>query len=95
TTVIASAGKLRLIEESAPTEEDFGVELADEHPTSLHTLVLTDRDLAAGNTLSQITLPEGSLVMMIRRGDRYIVPNGQRRLLPGDSLLIIRESPAD
>ncbi len=31
--------------------------------------------------------------MMIRRGDRYIVPNGKRRLLPGDSLLIIRESP--
>ena len=91
TTVITAAKKLSLIEEAPPSEEDFGVELADEHPTSLHTLVLTERDLTAGNTLSQISLPEGNLVMMIRRGERYIVPNGKRRLLPGDSLLIIRE----
>ncbi len=92
TTVITSARKLRLIENTVPSEEDFGVELADEHPTSLHTRVLTEQDLAQGNTLSKITLPEGSLVMMIRRGDRYIVPNGKRRLLPGDTLLIIRET---
>lgn len=36
-------------------------------------------------------LPAGTLVMMIRRGSRYIVPNGTRRLQPGDTLLIIKE----
>ena len=91
TTVIAAARKLKLIEEHAPGEEDFGVELADEHPTSLYTHVLTDADLEPGNTLKDVKLPEGELVMMIRRGDKYIVPNGQKRLLKGDVLLIIRE----
>lgn len=53
--------------------------------------MLTDADLEPGNTLKDVKLPEGELVMMIRRGDKYIVPNGQKRLLKGDVLLIIRE----
>ena len=91
TTVIASARKLGLIDEDAQEDEDFGVELADELPTSLHTLTLTEHNLAAGTTLRDMHLPPGSLVMMIRRGNRYIVPNGTRRLQPGDRLLIIKE----
>lgn len=35
--------------------------------------------------------PKGGLVMMIRRRGRYIVPDGKKRLLPGDALLIIKE----
>lgn len=91
TSVIASARKLGLVEDAAPNEDAFGVDLADEHPTSLATIVLSEADLASGSTLKDMSLPEGSLVMMIRRGDRYIVPDGKRRLLPGDALLLIRE----
>lgn len=92
TSVIAAARKLKLTDNSAKDEPDFGVELADEHPTSLHTLVLTEKHLAEGNTLGNITLPTGGLVMMIKRDGRYIVPNGKRRLQAGDTLLIIKES---
>lgn len=95
TSVIASARRLRLIDTDAPADDDFGVELADEIPSTLHSMVLTEGQLAKGNTLRDMKLPEGSLVMMIHRGDRYIVPNGTRRLLPGDRLLIIRENPCD
>lgn len=91
TTVIASARRLKLIDTSATDDDDFGVELADELPTSLQTMTLTAQHLAAGNTLRDMHLPAGHLVMMIRRGSRYIVPNGTRRLHPGDTLLIIRE----
>ena len=91
TTVISSARRLNLIEENKPDENDFGVDLADEHPAHLKTMVLTDDDLKAGNTLKDMQLPEGSLVMMVRRDGRYIVPNGKRRLMAGDALLIIRE----
>ena len=91
TTVIASAKKLKLIDPDAKEDDDFGVELADDIPTSLQTLTLTEQHLAEGNTLRDMQLPAGSLVMMIRRDSRYIVPNGTRRLLPGDTLLIIRE----
>lgn len=91
TSVIASARKLRLIDDSPAADDDFGVELDDEHPTSLRTLVLTEHDLENGNTLRDIALPEGELVMMIRRDGRFIVPNGKRRLQTGDNLLIITE----
>lgn len=91
TTVLASARRLRLIDTEAADEEDFGVELADELPTALHTLTLTDRHLAEGNTLRHMHLPAGSLVMMIRRGNEHIVPNGSVELKAGDVLLIIEE----
>lgn len=91
TTVIAAAKRLHLVDESASAEDDFGVELAEEHPTTLQTLTLTPAHLEKGNTLGSISLPEGELVMMIRRHGRYIVPNGRKRLFPGDVLLIIKE----
>lgn len=91
TTVISSARRLKLVDNTAAPDDDFGVELDEEHPTSLHTLVLSENDLAKGNTLRDITLPEGGLVMMIRREGRFIVPNGKRRLQAGDHLLIITE----
>lgn len=90
TTVITAARRLGLVEPEK-ADEGFGVELADELPTSLHTVTLTAEMLATAPTLREMQLPAGSLVMMIRRGDRYIVPNGTRRLHPGDTLLIIKE----
>lgn len=91
TTVIASAWKLRLIDRSENTSDAFGVEIDEDVPTELHTLVLRDADLAGGDILRHIQLPAGSLVMMIRRNGKYIVPDGKRRLRPGDTLLIISE----
>lgn len=95
TTVISAARRLKLVKDQEPDENIFGVDLADEHPTRLRTIVLTEEDLVNGNTLREITLPESGLVMMIRRGNRYIVPNGRRQLQPGDTLLIISESASD
>jgi len=91
TTVISSARKLKLIDNEAEDEDEFGVELPDELPSTLHTITLTDQHLVSCNTLRDMHLPAGSLVMMIKRGQRYIVPNGSVNLQPGDSLLIIKE----
>lgn len=91
TTVISAARRLKLIDNTSTDDEDFGVELSDELPTSLQTLTLGERDLERGNTLSAMHLPAGSLVMMVRRGKRHLVPNGSLELKPGDVLLIIKE----
>jgi len=91
TTVISSARKLNLVDDSHQQETDFGVELAEEHPTSLQTLTLTQQHLKKGNTLSDISLPQGGLVIMIKRDGQYIVPNGRRILHIGDKLLVIKE----
>lgn len=91
TTVITAARRLGIISPDNNEDEEFGVELADELPTSLQTLTLTAEHLENAATLSDMQLPQGSLVMMIRRDGRYIVPNGSRKLHPGDTLLIIKE----
>ena len=91
TTVVSCARKLGLTAPEPTDSSDFGVELDSDLPTSLDTLTLTERHLAAGNTLRDMNLPKGSLVMMVRRQDRYKVPNGKMKLHPGDTLLIIRE----
>lgn len=92
TTVIAAARRFGLVEEETPQPDDFGIELDDNLPTSLDTLILTGSDLAGGDTLGSMSLPEGALVIMIRRGDRYLVPNGSLRLLAGDALLLMRQT---
>lgn len=91
TTILTAARRLKLIDNTSTDDEDFGVELSDELPTSLQTLTLTERDLECGNTLSAMHLPAGSLVMMVRRGSEHLVPNGSLELKPGDVLLIIKE----
>ena len=91
TTVIASANKLSLISEYPDDTDDFGVELPDDISTSLETLRLTASQLENGNTLRDMNLPQGSLVMMIRRGNKYLVPNGSLQLRKEDVLLIIKE----
>lgn len=92
TSVIGVARRLGLVDDTAESDDNFGVELADDIPTTLQTITLNATHLARGNTLRDMTLPEGCLVIMIKRGDRYIVPNGTRRLRAGDKLLMIKET---
>ena len=91
TTVISSARKLKLVDDDSEEDDDFGIELPDELQSTLYSVNLTADKLAAGNTLRDMHLPAGSLVMMIKRGSRYIVPNGSVKLKCGDTLLIIQE----
>ena len=37
------------------------------------------------------TVAKGTLVMMVKRGNSFIVPNGQLELRPGDILLTIAQ----
>lgn len=91
TTVLAAACRLGLSETPVADESDFGVELSDSLPTQLATLTVTASHLSQGNTLRDMHLPAGSLVMMVKRGADYIVPNGTVSLREGDILLIIHE----
>jgi cell volume regulation protein A len=78
--------------DSPYTEEgnSFGVELPEETSTTLHEHTVTDAMLTHGDRLCDITLPDQSLVMMVRRGQEHIVPNGQAKLQTGDVLLLIK-----
>lgn len=97
TTVVKFAELLNLTAPGETGSDDFGVELSDDLPTELETVTLGESHLKNGDTLRDIDLglPSGSLVIMVRRKGKYIVPNGRRHLRPGDVLLIMRETAGE
>lgn len=79
---------------STPLEETgntFGVELPDELETDLSDKLITADILKNGNTLKDMNLPQGTLVMMVKRGDQFLIPNGKLELQENDKLLLISE----
>lgn len=94
-TISTVARRLRL-DEPMPEEEDtFGVEIPEEVGTKMRTIILTTDLLADGDTLRTMNLPQGTLVMLVRREGEYIVPNGSLQLFVGDELLVISGKTTD
>ena len=71
---------------------EFGVELPEEIDTKLEDLTLTQEMLAHGNRLADMNIAKGTLVMLVKRGKEFIIPNGQVELKVGDKLLFISEN---
>ena len=89
TTIAACARKLRLAIPEQKEGNEFGVELPDELNSQLSEIILSEEHLRDGNRLSDMHFPQGELVMLVKRGDSIIVPNGQLELKKGDILLTI------
>lgn len=88
----------RLLHLSTPLEKtgnDFGVELPEEIGSDLSDLLVTEEMLAEADTLRDMNLPQGTLVMIVKRGDEFLVPNGTLKLHVGDKLLLISEKRSD
>ena len=92
-TVNYVADKLGL---SMPMRTDsFGVDLPDNIKAALTELDVTETFLAGGATMREVTLPPNTLVLFVKRGDRYIVPKGATRLAVGDVLLLVWDDDRD
>ena len=92
TTLPFFARKLGLSAPMEKTGNDFGVELPDEIDTDLTDITVTPAMIADGDTLKDMSLPQGTLVMIVKRGTEFLVPNGSLHLQVGDKLLLISES---
>ena len=92
TTISWMAKLLHLDTPLEKTGNDFGVEIPEEINTDLRDIVLTEEMLAKGDRLMDMNLPKGMLVMLIKRGNEFMIPNGSLQLHAGDKLLIISES---
>ncbi len=79
-----------LKDENASQEKVFDVELSDDINSVLREEYVHN-DLA-GKTLSELRMEKGTLVMLIKRDLKYMIPNGSTILLEGDKLLIIEET---
>lgn len=90
-TIAKVARMLHLDLPEEKTGNEFGIELPEEIDSQLMDQTLTADMLENGNRLMDMNIPKGTLVMIIKRGDRFIVPNGQLELQVGDKLLYISE----
>lgn len=89
-TISSAASMLHLNEPVSDEADMFGIEVPEE-AGNLAEITLTDDSLLHGDTLKDLQLPSGMLVMMIKREDKFLVPNGKVKLQSGDRLLIISE----
>lgn len=90
-TIAKVARMLHLDLPEEKTGNEFGIELPDEIDSQLMDQTLTSEMLENGNRLMDMNIPKGTLVMIIKRGEKFIVPNGQLELKVGDKLLYIKE----
>ena len=87
TTIPFVANMLKLGEKDESGPENFGIEIPDELNT-----IMEQQTVEKETILKDYPLKKGTLIMIVKRGDRYIVPNGRLILKKGDQLLVISES---
>lgn len=97
TTLSMVAKKLQL--DTPPVQlkklEHFDIDLPDEIQSSATEIEVKEEMMEQGNCLMHITLPNNTLVIMVRRGEDFFVPTGQSELQAGDQLLIITDNDAE
>lgn len=92
TTVSRAARILGLSTPLEKTGNEFGIELPEEIGSSLHDMTITQEILDKADTLKDMNLPKGTLVMIVKRDNEYLIPNGTLKLHLGDKLLLISEN---
>lgn len=95
TTISSMARALGLSTPMPKTGNEFGIELPEEIDSDLRDLTVTPELLQQGRTLKELNLPQGTLVMIVKRGQEYLIPNGTLQLHQGDKLLLISEKKRD
>jgi hypothetical protein len=93
-TMPAVARLLKLDEEAKNEVSLFGVEIPQHTGTKMVEREVTQEMLSSGRRLMEIDLREEELVILVRRGDNYMVPKGKLVLEIGDVLLIVFEQQA-
>lgn len=88
-TSIPFAAKLLKVGKKAEPEIDtMCIEMPDEMGT-LTNHIVTKKDLQNGNQLKDLQMPVGRRAIMIKRGEDFIMPEGNAKLMEGDQMLIM------
>jgi cell volume regulation protein A len=69
----------------------FDMEFDEDIKSAMTEIVLTDAIIAKGKSLMEMSLPDGTLAVMVKRGNHYFIPRGNTELLSGDKLLILTD----
>lgn len=93
TTITSIARALHLTAKCPNRGNTFGITIPEDIGSKLWEVDVTERMLFAGKRLMDVKMPKGVLVILIKRGEDYIIPNGSVEIKPEDKLLLI--SPPD
>ena len=94
TQVSNMARKLGL---ALPTQEarklkEFDVEFSDDIKSAMCEIRVKPQMLENGERLMDMSLPDHTLVAMVKRGNKYFIPRGNTTLKENDVLLIITDN---
>ena len=93
TTIPAVARFLRLAqpESSGKKASPFGIDFPQELSSAITDVVVTKESLRNGNLLKSIELPDNTLVIMVKRKERFFIPRGNSIINEKDHLLLISD----
>ncbi len=75
-----------------PKLKEFDIEFSDDIKSATCEITVNQEMLKQGSNLLNINLPEHTLVVMVKRNERYFIPRGNTHLEEGDSLLVITDN---
>ena len=91
-TTVGFVAKMLGLATEKEGESQFGVEFSDEIKASMSEIRVVDSVIANGDRLMDMKFPSSTLVVMVRRGEKYFVPTGETHVLINDVLLVISDN---
>ena len=88
-TISTFAKKLKLDEPASIDDEPLSVEFSEGVNLATQEFIVSADDLSTGNTLKEMKLPDGALVVVVKRGNTHLVPNGSLEIKEGDRFLMV------
>ena len=94
TTVSTMAGwlKLSLPVPRARKLKEFDVEFSDEIKSAMCEITVNEHMLKNGRRVMDVSMPDQTLLVMVKRKHKYFIPRGNTQLEEGDTLLIITDN---
>lgn len=94
TTVSGMAHWLGLSLPTPPkrTLKEFDVEFSDDIKSAMCEIIVNDQMLKDGRRVMDVSMPEHTLLVMVKRDRKYFIPRGNTVLDKGDVLLIITDN---
>ncbi|MDR3061218.1 MAG: potassium/proton antiporter [Dysgonamonadaceae bacterium] len=77
-----------------PELSEFEIELSDDINSVMKEFTVDEKLLKNGNRIKEISLHPNTLVVMVKRGEQYLIPTGSTELFPQDILLLISDDDA-
>ncbi len=91
-TTVGPMAKWLGLAENGELKKDFDVSLPDEIKSAMSEITVSENVLMNGNKLMDLTLPDNTLVVMVKRAEHFFVPKGHTKLNIGDKLLVISDN---